>query len=284
MENKYHVLICGGRTELNYAIVSDFITSIINSLGIEDCEVVSGGCRGADLSGERFARDHNYEIKRFLPDWKRLGRSAGIKRNAEMINYIKQFEKSIVIAFWNGESHGTKFTIEQAKKNNIPVYICYYSNTDPGEDVIKTEVKLQKPDHTLYYSAYTIKPEQRTKNKYTAPPDKITYKDKLEHLINVSLKDLTGDLEKLDCVISTGEYNEINVPVWFFIKEHYSCKGIALLNGDASDLDIDTLKNFHNVLIVDAADLDSSTVSNFLTALDNADFTGEARIFFLNIQ
>ena len=45
-----------------------------------------------------------------------------------MISYISQFERPAVIAFWNGESRGTKFTIEQAKKKGIPVYIYYYKS------------------------------------------------------------------------------------------------------------------------------------------------------------
>ena len=45
-----------------------------------------------------------------------------------MVNHISQFEHPLVIAFRNGESRGTKFTIELAKKKGILDYICYYKS------------------------------------------------------------------------------------------------------------------------------------------------------------
>ncbi len=85
-------------------------------------------CGGADISGEKFAEAHGFEVVRFLSDWKSYGRSAAIRRNAEMVNYISQFEYSLVIAFRNGESRGTKFTTELAKKKCIPIFIRCYTN------------------------------------------------------------------------------------------------------------------------------------------------------------
>ena len=125
---KTHIIVCGGKTEHPQEKVDGFILGVLSELGITDCEIVSGGCKGADISGEKFAEAHGFEVVRFLPDWRSYGRSAGIRRNAEMVNYISQFECSLVIAFWNGQSRGTKFTIELARKKGIPVYIyCYKS-------------------------------------------------------------------------------------------------------------------------------------------------------------
>ncbi|MBR6873886.1 MAG: DUF2493 domain-containing protein [Ruminococcus sp.] len=129
MKNKItRIIVCGGKTEHPQEIVDEFILGVLAELGVSDCVIVSGGCKGADISGERFAETRGFEVVRFLPDWKTYGRSAGIRRNAEMINYISQSERPAVIAFWNGESRGTKFTIEQAKKKGIPVYIYYYKS------------------------------------------------------------------------------------------------------------------------------------------------------------
>lgn len=123
-----HIIVCGGKTEHPQEVVDKFILGVLAELGITDCVIVSGGCKGADISGEKFAEARGFEVVRFLPDWKTYGRSAGIRRNAEMINYISQSECPAVIAFWNGESRGTKFTVEQAKKRGIPVYIYYYKS------------------------------------------------------------------------------------------------------------------------------------------------------------
>lgn len=40
-------------------------------------EIVSGGARGADRLGEKYAKENNYKVKKFIPDWEK-GRSAGI--------------------------------------------------------------------------------------------------------------------------------------------------------------------------------------------------------------
>ena len=134
MKCKYHIIVCGGKTEHPQETVDGFILSVLSELGITDCEIVSGGCKGADISGEKFAEARGFEVVRFLPDWKTYGRAAGIRRNAEMVNYISQFEHPLVIAFWNGESRGTKFTIELAKKKGIPVFIRYYTNKSRNRD------------------------------------------------------------------------------------------------------------------------------------------------------
>ena len=133
-EAKYHIIVCGGKTEHPQETVNGFILEVLSELGITDCEIVSGGCKGADISGEKFAEAHGFEVVRFLPDWKTFGRSAGIRRNAEMVNYISRFEHPLVIAFWNGESRGTKFTIELARKKGIPVFIRYYADKSKNRD------------------------------------------------------------------------------------------------------------------------------------------------------
>lgn len=129
-----HIIVCGGRPEHPQELVDGFILGVLAVLGVSGGVIVSGWCRGADISGERLAETHGFELKRFLPDWKTYGRAAGIRRNAEMINYFSQSKHPVVIAFWNGESRGTKFTIEQAKKRSIPVYIYHYAKQSKNQD------------------------------------------------------------------------------------------------------------------------------------------------------
>lgn len=121
------VLICGGRIEFEFNIVENSINSILEKYNFESIEIISGGCKGADKSGELFAETHGYPVKQFLPAWSKYGRAVGVIRNKEMIEYISDFPpNAIVIAFWDGESKGTKNTIEEAQKKNIPVYIYHY--------------------------------------------------------------------------------------------------------------------------------------------------------------
>ena len=74
-------------------------------------EIVSGGAKGIDTCAAEFAREHNLKLTEFLPDYKRFGRGAPLKRNITIIEYA-----DIVLAFWDGKSKGTAFVIENAKK------------------------------------------------------------------------------------------------------------------------------------------------------------------------
>ncbi len=84
-------------------------------------EIVSGAYKGADLLGERYAAERNHQIKQFPADWRRYGKSAGLKRNAEMANYA-----DMLIAFWDGESKGTKHMIELATQAGLKVEVIYF--------------------------------------------------------------------------------------------------------------------------------------------------------------
>lgn len=81
-------------------------------------EVVSGGAKGADTLGEVFAGLNSIPVKRFIPEWVRLGKKAGLVRNEEMGNYA-----DALVAVWDGESRGTKHMIDFMKSINKPVFI-----------------------------------------------------------------------------------------------------------------------------------------------------------------
>lgn len=74
-------------------------------------EIVSGGAKGADLCAKEYAKKNDIKYTEFLPDYNRYGRAAPIKRNDEIINYADE-----VIAFWDGASKGTQYTVKRAQK------------------------------------------------------------------------------------------------------------------------------------------------------------------------
>ena len=84
-------------------------------------EIVSGGARGADKMGEFIAQFYNIPVKQFVPDWDGLGKKAGHVRNREMGDYA-----DALLAFWDGESKGTKGMIEYAKKKGLIVKVVMY--------------------------------------------------------------------------------------------------------------------------------------------------------------
>lgn len=82
-------------------------------------EIVSGGCRGADLLGEKYAKENNIPVKRFPANWEVYGKKAGPIRNAEMAEYA-----DCLIAYWDSKSRGTKNMIETMRKKGKP-YLVY---------------------------------------------------------------------------------------------------------------------------------------------------------------
>lgn len=81
-------------------------------------EIISGGARGVDTSAKMYALTHGIKLTEFLPQYEKYGRAAPLKRNITIIE-----NADLVLAFWDGTSHGTKFVIDHCKKRNIPIVI-----------------------------------------------------------------------------------------------------------------------------------------------------------------
>lgn len=113
------VIIAGGRYFEDYKELCFFCDKVLqNRINIE---IVSGGARGADTLGEKYALERDYNVKRFSAAWSKFGRSAGVIRNAEMAKYA-----TVLIAFWDGKSRGTRSMINLAEKEGLKIYIHYY--------------------------------------------------------------------------------------------------------------------------------------------------------------
>lgn len=81
-------------------------------------EIVSGGARGIDACARKYAKAHGIKLKEFLPEYEKYGRSAPLKRNLQIIDYA-----DLIIAFWDGQSRGTKFVIDNCQKRNKKVRV-----------------------------------------------------------------------------------------------------------------------------------------------------------------
>lgn len=113
------VVVAGCRDYNNYQEAKEFIDFCIQNVRKEhDLIFVSGACSGADLIGERYAKENGFSIERYPAEWDKYGRSAGPRRNKKMAE-VSDF----VICFWDGESRGTKSMIEYAKALGKPIRI-----------------------------------------------------------------------------------------------------------------------------------------------------------------
>lgn len=82
--------------------------------------VISGGARGVDSYAAAYARRAGVELVEFKPDYKRYGRVAPLKRNEQIIAAC-----DCVLAFWDGVSRGTAYTIREAERAGKAVTVIH---------------------------------------------------------------------------------------------------------------------------------------------------------------
>lgn len=87
------------------------LTNLETYLPEQVTEIVSGGARGVDTCAKEYAIAHNLKYTEFVPEYSRYGRGAPLKRNQQIVEYA-----DMVIAFWDGKSKGTKYTVDYCKK------------------------------------------------------------------------------------------------------------------------------------------------------------------------
>lgn len=73
--------------------------------------IVSGGASGADSLAERWAKIHKIPTLIMVPEWKKYGKSAGIRRNTNIVH-----ECTHMIAFPSEKGRGTQDSIRKAEE------------------------------------------------------------------------------------------------------------------------------------------------------------------------
>lgn len=83
-------------------------------------ELVSGGAEGIDRLAEAYADERSIPKIIYKPEYLIYGKRAPLERNKAIVKAA-----DLIIAIWDGRSHGTKFTIDYARKvgKNVSVYI-----------------------------------------------------------------------------------------------------------------------------------------------------------------
>ena len=116
------IIIAGSRVFNDYETLKRKVDHLLSNTNEITIEIVSGTAKGTDRLGERYAEEKGYKITRFPADWNTYGKSAGYIRNKQMAEYGE-----LLIAFWDGESKGTKMMIELAKESNVNTIIVKYA-------------------------------------------------------------------------------------------------------------------------------------------------------------
>lgn len=118
------VIIAGSRNFNNYQLLEKLVDMYFQNHSSDQTEIVSGGARGADRLGERYAQSRGIAVKVMPADWDTYGKSAGYRRNEEMAKYATH-----CIVFWDGESRGAKHMIDLAAKYNLVLRVVRSSTS-----------------------------------------------------------------------------------------------------------------------------------------------------------
>lgn len=117
MEAEMKMAVIGSRTTgtVDFAGSLDKLVGLMNQ---KPTEVISGGAKGYDTLAAQWAQARHLRLTEYKPDYERNGRGAPFIRNRRMVD-----EADLVVAFWDGHSRGTKYTIDYAIKQDKTIVI-----------------------------------------------------------------------------------------------------------------------------------------------------------------
>jgi len=120
--NQFKLIVAGGREFNNYQRLSVELSNLAMGVYADKAiSIVSGMARGADHLAVRFARNNGVTLHEFWADWDKLGKRAGFARNADMAVFADG-----LLAFWDGQSSGTKHMIDTMQRMGKPVHVIQY--------------------------------------------------------------------------------------------------------------------------------------------------------------
>ena len=120
MRPRFRLLVTGSRT-WDYPRTIGQVLAVILARHPEGVVLVHGACPcGADAIAAAYAaRTSGYQIEAHPADWRRYGRAAGHRRNAEMIT----LGADGCVAFIRAASPGSTATVRLAQAAGIPIWL-----------------------------------------------------------------------------------------------------------------------------------------------------------------
>lgn len=142
------ILVTGSRDWTDESMVTGVLLQAWARLGKPDAPIlVSGGCpTGADDIAERLWHYKGWPVERHTANWALFGRSAGPRRNKDMVDAGADYCCAFIL---NG-SKGASFTLRLAKEAGIPFSQILAENRgiDFKTTVIKERSSLNPGDDT----------------------------------------------------------------------------------------------------------------------------------------
>lgn len=117
------VIVAGGRDFDDYELLQQSLGAILSNskYAFNSFTIVSGGAKGADFLGERYAKENDFKLETYPAKWEEHGKSAGPIRN-KMMAQVSQ----IAVVFWDGESKGSRNMINNALEHGLELHVIRY--------------------------------------------------------------------------------------------------------------------------------------------------------------
>jgi len=123
------LIIAGGR---DYQLTTEdqlFLESLLPRI---TC-VVSGGARGADAAGERFAKHFGLPLRQFPAQWDKYGKSAGYRRNEQMAEFA---DAMVVFPGGRGSQHMVDIGTNKGLEHIVAPHHCQASDEVADAELI----------------------------------------------------------------------------------------------------------------------------------------------------
>jgi hypothetical protein len=116
----FRVIVAGSRELEDFELLQKKLDAILANK-LPNVTILSGGARGADELGERYAKERGLQCQVYKAEWEMYGKAAGLVRNTKMAD-----EGHALVAFWNGWSPGTRHMIDIANEVRLPIRVIRF--------------------------------------------------------------------------------------------------------------------------------------------------------------
>jgi hypothetical protein len=114
------LIVAGSRTFQNYQQVCE----VLNEHRQQITQIITGGARGADRLGYRWAWKHAVTHQLFRAEWERFGKAAGVRRNHQLAQ-----TGDVLVVFSDGPSPGTAHLIQCMQALGKPMVVVCVDTT-----------------------------------------------------------------------------------------------------------------------------------------------------------
>ena len=110
------LMLTGSRSIESMSVIVD----AFNLCPFDPDKVIHGGADGVDSLGDTYCSISGIETISREPKYEKYGSRAPLERNTEMVK-----EADAVLAVWDGESNGTRDSIQKALESNTDIFVHF---------------------------------------------------------------------------------------------------------------------------------------------------------------